>query len=74
MTPIIPTTPLTPFPSTHPQPPTTHTVKTTQSLSSISHKYPITIPKLKSLNPFTSNLIFPNQVFKLAASSSTPTS
>lgn len=37
---------------------TTHTVKSGESLWSISNRYGITIAKLKSLNGLTSNLFF----------------
>ena len=43
---------------------TTHTVRSGESLWSISHHYGITVSKLKSLNGLSSNLIFPNQVLK----------
>lgn len=49
---------------------TTHTVKSGESLWSISNRYGITIAKLKSLNGLTSNLIFPNQVLTVSGSSS----
>ena len=59
---------------THAQAATTHTVKSGESVWSISHKYGISIAKLKSLNGLTSNLIFPNQVLKVSGSSSRATS
>ncbi|MCE5090800.1 LysM peptidoglycan-binding domain-containing protein [Staphylococcus devriesei] len=49
---------------------TTHTVRSGESLWSISHKYGITVSQLKSLNGLSSNLIFPNQVLKVSHSSS----
>lgn len=49
---------------------TTHTVRSGESLWSISNRYGITIAKLKSLNGLTSNLIFPNQVLTVSGSSS----
>ncbi|MGW9856945.1 N-acetylmuramoyl-L-alanine amidase [Staphylococcus hominis] len=49
---------------------TTHTVKSGESLWSISNRYGISIAKLKSLNGLTSNLIFPNQVLTVSGSSS----
>ena len=48
---------------------TTHTVRSGESLWSISHHYGITVSKLKSLNGLSSNLIFPNQVLKVSGSS-----
>lgn len=45
-------------------------MKSGESVWSISHKYGISIAKLKSLNGLTSNLIFPNQVLKVSRSSS----
>ncbi|PNZ67477.1 LysM peptidoglycan-binding domain-containing protein [Staphylococcus croceilyticus] len=50
---------------------TTHTVRSGESVWSISHRYGITIAKLKSLNGLSSNLIFPNQVLKVSGSAST---
>lgn len=50
---------------------TTHTVKSGESLWSISSKYGISISKLKSLNNLSSNIIFPNQVLKVSGSTST---
>ncbi|MEJ7304715.1 LysM peptidoglycan-binding domain-containing protein, partial [Staphylococcus caprae] len=47
----------------------THTVRSGESLWSISHHYSITVSKLKSLNGLSSNLIFPNQVLKVSGSS-----
>ncbi|PAK68980.1 N-acetylmuramoyl-L-alanine amidase, partial [Lentilactobacillus parakefiri] len=44
-----------------------------ESVWSISHKYGISIAKLKSLNGLKSNLIFPNQVLKVSGSSSSTT-
>ncbi|UDI79166.1 LysM peptidoglycan-binding domain-containing protein [Staphylococcus taiwanensis] len=49
---------------------TTHTVRSGESLWSISNHYGITVSKLKSLNGLSSNLIFPNQVLKVSGSSS----
>nr|WP_290125717.1 LysM peptidoglycan-binding domain-containing protein [Staphylococcus lugdunensis] len=48
---------------------TTHTVKAGESVWSISHKYGMSIARLKSLNGLKSNLIFPNQVLKVSGSS-----
>ena len=70
ITAIIGTTALSALASTHAQAATTHTVKSGESVWSISHKYGISIAKLKSLNGLTSNLIFPNQVLKVSGSSS----
>lgn len=53
----------------HRQASTTHTVRSGESLWSISHHYGITVSKLKSLNGLSSNLIFPNQVLKVSGSS-----
>ena len=74
ITAIIGTTALSALASTHAQAATTHTVKSGESVWSISHKYGISIAKLKSLNGLTSNLIFPNQVLKVSGSSSRATS
>ncbi|MEQ6002346.1 LysM peptidoglycan-binding domain-containing protein [Staphylococcus saccharolyticus] len=70
ITAFIGTTAISALASTHAQAATTHTVKSGESVWSISHKYGISITKLKSLNGLTSNLIFPNQVLKVSGSSS----
>ncbi|SNV60908.1 autolysin (N-acetylmuramoyl-L-alanine amidase [Staphylococcus simiae] len=54
--------------STQAEAASTHTVKSGESVWSISNKYGISIAKLKSLNGLTSNLIFPNQVLKVSGS------
>lgn len=70
ITALIGTTAISALASTQAHAATTHTVKSGESVWSISHKYGISIAKLKSLNGLTSNLIFPNQVLKVSGSSS----
>lgn len=70
ITALIGTTAISALATTQAHAATTHTVKSGESVWSISHKYGISIAKLKSLNGLTSNLIFPNQVLKVSGSSS----
>lgn len=58
ITALIGTTAISALATTQAHAATTHTVKSGESVWSISHKYGISIAKLKSLNGLTSNLIF----------------
>ena len=69
ITALIGTTAISALATTQAHAATTHTVKSGESVWSISHKYGISIAKLKSLNGLKSNLIFPNQVLKVSGSS-----
>lgn len=73
ITALIGTTAISALATTQAHAATTHTVKSGESVWSISHKYGISIAKLKSLNGLKSNLIFPNQVLKVSGSSSNKT-
>ena len=63
----------TPTPPPPPAKPTTHTVKSGETLTSIANKYKVTVAQLQSWNKITNpNLIRIGQVLKIVASVSAP--